>query len=225
MSTNLLPMTHEELWKISPSIIVTLPENGIFVFDSNLLGDHGSASGNKARDSFGAKTGVGVGPTGDCYALATKRNLRIALKRGDINVNVIHFLTYVREHPELDFYLTPVGTGMAGHPTATIANMFYDVAINPEDYKNLLIPRSFVEHFMEIRRFDESLNSHVEKIVKAQPIMDVLDNEKYYIALMNKRAEFGDSGLLEIEHNWINEFRQTEEYARIRDELDALAGE
>lgn len=228
MTTNILPKQKQPepgLWKISPTVIVTLPENGIFVFGSNLLGIHGAGAALKAKQAFRAQQGVGRGPTGDCYAIATKKNPRISLLRGDIEVNVYHFLTYVREHPELDFYLTPVGTGLAGHSMATIANMFYDVAINPEDYPNLLIPRSFVEHFMEIRKFDESLNSHIENAIKAQPIMDILDNEKYYIALMNKLAMYGDSGLLPEEQQWINEFRQTEEYKRIAEELASEAGE
>jgi hypothetical protein len=228
MTTNLIPKAGPpapELWKIAPTIIVTLPQNGIFVFGSNLLGVHGAGAALKAKQAFRAQQGVGQGPTGDCYAIATKKNPRISLLRGDIEVNVIHFLEYVRAHPELDFFLTPVGTGLAGHQVSTIANMFYDVAINPEDYPNLLIPRIFVEHFIEIRRFDESLNSHVEDIIKAQPIMDILDNEKYYLSLMNKRLHYGDTGLLPEEHQWINEYRLTDEYKRIAEELASEAGD
>jgi len=228
MTTNIIPKQKQPepgLWKICPSIIITLPENGIFVFESRLNGEHLAGAALKARLCFGAQMRQGRGRTGDCYALPVKRTRNVYLQREEVQYGVNCFLTYVLCHPELDFHISSMGSTLRGLTTEVMANMFYEVAVGPEDYPNLFIPRDFVEHFMEIRRFDESLNSHVEKIVKAQPIMDVLDNEKYYIALMNKRAEFGDSGLLEIEHNWINEFRQTEEYARIRDELDALAGE
>jgi len=245
MTTNIIPKPEPPkpgLWRIAPTYIVTLPENGIFVFGSNLLGIHGAGAALKAKQAFRAQQGVGRGPTGDCYALPTKRNSRISLLRGDINVNVIHFLTYVREHPELDFYLTPVGPGLAGHSMATIANMFYDVAIFPEDYQNLLIPRSFVEHFMEIRRFDESLNSNVEKIMKfgqrysvhhssltgefeKSHSLDILDNEKYYLMLLNKIKDVGYIGILPQEQQWINEYKETDEYKRIAEELASEAGD
>lgn len=228
MTTNIFPkQKHPEpgLWKISPTVIVTLPENGIFVFESRLNGEHLSGAALKAHQSFGAQMRVGRGRTGDCYALPVKRTRNVYLHPFEVEHEVMWFLEYVTSHPELDFYISSMGTKLRGLTTEAMANMFYIVAVFPEYYQNLHVPKSFVEHFTEIRRFDESCNSHLEEIIKAQPIMDILDNEKYYIALMNKLAMYGDSGLLPEEQQWINEFRQTEEYKRIAEELASEAGE
>ena len=44
----------------------------IFVFGSNLAGRHGAGAALYAARKYGAKYGVGVGRTGDAYALPTK---------------------------------------------------------------------------------------------------------------------------------------------------------
>lgn len=51
---------------------VTPDANTIFVFGSNLKGIHGAGAARTAKNSFGAKDGVGEGLTGDAYALPTK---------------------------------------------------------------------------------------------------------------------------------------------------------
>lgn len=228
MTTNILPKQKQPepgLWKICPSIIITLPENGIFVFESRLNGEHLAGAALKARLSFGAQMRVGRGRTGDCYALPVKRTRNVYLQREEVECEVQCLLHYVLCNPGLDFYIATMGSTLRGLTTEVMANMFLPVAVFPEDYPNLHIPKTFVIHFKELRRFHEACNSHIENIIKAQPIMDVLDNEKYYIALMNKRAEYGDSGLLPEEQQWINEYRETEGYKRIAEELASEAGE
>lgn len=228
MTTNIIPKQKQPepgLWKICPSIIITLPKNGIFVFESRLNGEHLSGAALKARLCFGAQMRQGRGRTGDCYALPVKRTRNVYLQREEVQYGVSCFLTYVLCHPELDFYISSMGSTLRGLTTEVMANMFYEVAVGPEDYPNLFIPRDFVEHFMEIRRFDESLNSHIEQAINMQPIVDILDDEKYYLMLLNKFAQPGCTGLLEEEQKWIYNYQQTDDYKRIRDELDALAGE
>ena len=55
----------------TPNYITTLKNNEIFVFGSNLEGMHGGGAARIAFDKFGAEWGVGVGPTGQCYAIPT----------------------------------------------------------------------------------------------------------------------------------------------------------
>lgn len=234
MTTNLISTPEKPehgLWKIAPLYIVTLPENGIFVFGSNLKGIHGAGAALKAKQSFRAQQGVGHGPTGDCYALPTKSTPYKSLQLREIDNYVDCFLEYVLLHPELEFYLTPIGTGLAGHDAWEIAALFYDVAVHPELYQNLYTPRSFVEYFMEVRKFDEICNSAVVNTNYAQAVMsntvnpmEILNDKRYYVALMSKQQCLGDSGLLPQEQAWINDFRQTKGYKCIAEELDALGG-
>ena len=96
----------------------------IFVFGSNLAGRHGAGAALTARRKYGAVYGVGVGRTGNAYAIPTKdRHLR-PLPLRDIAVSVLVFLTYAADHPDLTFQVTAVGTGLAGYRHADIAPMF-----------------------------------------------------------------------------------------------------
>ena len=57
--------------KKSPSKIDSLGGHEVFVFGSNLAGLHGGGAARHAYNKFGAEWGVGVGMTGQCYAIPT----------------------------------------------------------------------------------------------------------------------------------------------------------
>lgn len=57
--------------RITPTMVTELKEDEIFVFGSNLHGLHGGGAARYAFDHFGAEYGVGVGFTGQCYAIPT----------------------------------------------------------------------------------------------------------------------------------------------------------
>lgn len=105
----------------TPDNIETLEPHEIFVFGSNLLGIHGSGAAKTARLKFGAELGVGEGFTGQCYAFPTLDadsrgglNLR---KRShyDLQRSVDNFIATALRNPNLTFYLTKVGCGLAGY--------------------------------------------------------------------------------------------------------------
>jgi hypothetical protein len=48
----------------TPNEITQLKDNQIFVFGSNLNGDHACGAARLAKDSFGAEMGIGEGLTG-----------------------------------------------------------------------------------------------------------------------------------------------------------------
>ena len=56
---------------ITPNHITHLSSCEVFVFGSNLAGHHYGGAARMAHDKFGAEWGVGVGPTGQCYAIPT----------------------------------------------------------------------------------------------------------------------------------------------------------
>lgn len=98
--------------------------SSIFVFGSNLAGRHGRGAALTAKEQHGACYGVGSGPTGAAYAIPTKdRELR-TLPINTIAHHVSNFIAYAREHPELQFEVTPIGTGLAGYKHTDIAPLF-----------------------------------------------------------------------------------------------------
>jgi hypothetical protein len=107
----------------------------VFVFGSNEKGIHGAGAAKHARLVYEAKTGDGVGPTGNAYAIPTKifpsskkRQLLLSEIQGDVNA----FLAYAREWPEKTFAVSRIGCGLAGYTNAEIAPMFAGAPDNCE---------------------------------------------------------------------------------------------
>lgn len=90
-------------------------KNLVFVFGSNLSGIHGAGAALYAKKHYGAQQGVGVGRTGNSYALPTKDFALKTLTLDAINRHLKDFVDYAAENKEELFLLTPVGTGLAGH--------------------------------------------------------------------------------------------------------------
>ena len=57
--------------RIASNHIVTLQSNEIFVFGSNLAGQHGGGAARLAYQKFGAVWGQGVGLQGQSYGIPT----------------------------------------------------------------------------------------------------------------------------------------------------------
>lgn len=96
----------------------------IFVFGSNLAGRHGKGAALFARTYCGAQYGIGVGRTGNAYAIPTKDEKLRTIPLYIIEQHVQDFLAYAREHPELTFTITRIGCGLAGYTDSQIAPMF-----------------------------------------------------------------------------------------------------
>ena len=96
----------------------------IFVFGSNRAGIHGAGAARTAFREFGAKWEIGEGLTGQSYALPTKdANLQV-LKIEEIKAHVDKFIAFAKEHPELEFFVTRVGCGLAGYTDSDISPLF-----------------------------------------------------------------------------------------------------
>lgn len=113
----------------------------IFVFGSNLAGRHGAGAALYAHQNCGAVYGQGVGRQGNSYAIPTKdKNIR-TLGLGTISDFVEEFLEYARIHPDLQFYITRVGCGLAGYKDTDIAPMFRYSPPNcqlPDEWKKVI---------------------------------------------------------------------------------------
>lgn len=96
----------------------------LFVFGSNKGGRHLGGAARYAAERYGAEHGVGEGETGDCYALPTMNADFVPLTLAEVGDAVDRFLRFASEHPELHFYVTRVGCGIAGFVDAEIGPMF-----------------------------------------------------------------------------------------------------
>ena len=102
----------------------------IFVFGSNLAGRHGKGAALCARKDHGAQYGVGVGRTGNAYAIPTKDAGLRALQLSEIRQSVDDFIAYAAENQALEFEVTRIGCGLAGYTDSQIAPMFKDAPSN-----------------------------------------------------------------------------------------------
>lgn len=119
----------------TPEFIEELQQNEIFVFGSNLDGFHGGGAARVAMRKFGAEWGQGIGLHGQSYAIPTMQGGVETIKP-----YVDEFIAFARIHPELTFYVTRIGCGIAGFTDNEIAPLFRE-AIAVE---NIILPKSFV---------------------------------------------------------------------------------
>ena len=101
------------------------PESGsIFVFGSNLAGLHGLGAALVAKHMYGAEQGTGQGLTGSAYAIPTKDRWLRSRTLYEIKRSIGEFVRFTHEHPNLKFFVTRVGCGLAGYHDADISVMF-----------------------------------------------------------------------------------------------------
>lgn len=111
----------------------------IFVFGSNLAGRHGKGAALTARQDFGAEYGVGMGRTGEAYAIPTKGYKLDVLPIHMIYKYITEFKAYAYRHPELEFFVTRVGCGLAGYKDNEIAPAFINCP------NNCILPKEWNE--------------------------------------------------------------------------------
>lgn len=122
------------------SNIITLPgyyEEGekpargeLFVFGSNLAGRHGKGAAKDALRLYGAVYGQGIGLQGRSYAIPTKDHHLGVLPLMDIRRRIKVFVDFTRNNPQLSFYITRVGCGLAGYKDEEVAPLFKGIQLN-----------------------------------------------------------------------------------------------
>lgn len=120
--------------KIAADRIDILEEHEIFVFGSNLAGRHGGGAARAANMKFGAEWGVGVGLTGQSYAIPTMQGGVETIKP-----YVDEFIRFAQENPRLKFLVTRIGCGIAGFKDEEIAPLFDKAMQVP----NIYLPETF----------------------------------------------------------------------------------
>ncbi|MFA5234143.1 MAG: hypothetical protein WC390_07070 [Sulfurimonas sp.] len=126
--------------KITPENITELKENEIFCFGSNLCGRHGAGAAYTAFSQFNAKYGIGIGFTGQCFALPTKDESLNRLSVLDIKKWVDVLKSEILAMPDNQFLITKIGCGLAGYSVNEIAPLFKDFL----QIENCSLPIDFI---------------------------------------------------------------------------------
>jgi hypothetical protein len=115
---------------IAQKFVVASPDktnpNDIFIFGSNEQGVHGAGAARLAARDFAAEQGVGSGLTGRSYAFPTKNNpsrVTRQLSLEQIEQNMAVLLETVKANPDKRFFMSPVGTGLAGYTPKEISTV------------------------------------------------------------------------------------------------------
>lgn len=119
---------------IASGRIDVLEKDEIFVFGSNLAGHHGGGAARAANMKFGAEWGVGVGLTGQSYAIPTMQGGVETIKP-----YVDEFIEFAKAHADLKFLVTRIGCGIAGFKDEEIAPLFTKALSVP----NIFLPQEF----------------------------------------------------------------------------------
>lgn len=118
----------------TPEKIKKLKSREVFVFGSNLAGHHLGGAALTAWRKFGAKWGYGEGLAGQTYAISTMQG-----GVETIQPYVDIFIEVVKSRPDLHFYVTRIGCGIAGFDDEEIAPLFRDALA----VSNVSLPESF----------------------------------------------------------------------------------
>ena len=120
----------------TPEQITELKPDEIFTFGSNESGLHGGGAAFYAFKHFGAVMGCGVGLRGQSYAIPTMQGGVETIKP-----YVDEFIAFAKDHPELFFFVTRIGCGIAGFKDKEIAPLFAEAV----GIENICLPESFVK--------------------------------------------------------------------------------
>ena len=165
---------------ITPDRITELSMCEIFVFGSNLEGQHHGGAARMAYNKFGAEWGVGVGPTGKCYAIPTMHG-----GVEDIKPYVDDFVEYARNHPNNRFLVTRIGCGIAGFTDEEMAPLFKGVKNLPNvclpiDWRLILDEDEVLDAYVSYS-IPEPPKVKIPKALNENDLMRLCEEYKYII--------------------------------------------
>lgn len=137
--------------RVTSENITSLNDNEIFVFGSNLQGEHVGGAAYFAFKSFGAVMGQGEGLQGRSYAIPSCvrvevngcRHTKPFESATDMTEYVERFSKFASKHKELHFLVTKIGCGIAGLPIDEVAKVF-EVCVPLE---NVSLPIEFWQFY------------------------------------------------------------------------------
>lgn len=129
----------------TPESISKLKSNEIFVFGSNTQGRHGAGAARVAIEKFGAIYGQAEGLQGNSYGLITTNLDPMSSKYPleSIYQNILKLIEFARQNPSLKFYVTKVGTNLAGYSITEIREQFIRCINFITIPYNVVLPKEF----------------------------------------------------------------------------------
>lgn len=131
--------------RFTPNDISELMDNEVFVFGSNVQGEHIGGAAKCAVDKFGAVMGQGFGLQGKSYAIPTCDRVSGITKPiadlNDIKRFVNEFIDTARYYNGNVYYVTKIGCGIAGFKVEEIAPMFKECLV----LDNVFMPKEFFD--------------------------------------------------------------------------------
>ncbi len=184
--------------RCTPSKIVNLRNNQIFVFGTNKYGSQKHGAAGLAAKSFGAKVGVVDGPTGMCYALPT-----LGFSEEELANAVERFEQYVRSHLGYIFLVTAVGCGHAGFDETRVANMFKGLL----GLRNVMLPDIFLKiyrkecnDYFSVAAFENENDSKIAIKDEIDSILQYFDDSVHDVIryLIKNEIPFNQEGGFEL---------------------------
>ena len=144
--------------RFTPEKIESLNKGEVFVFGSNIQGEHVGGAAAFANKVLGAEMGCGFGFSDfACKTYAIPTCIRVwagTLKpfratRPFENVNQIKpfvdaFISDAKHYADKTFYVTKIGCGIAGFKISEIAELFRPCL----DMDNVILPKEFIESLL-----------------------------------------------------------------------------
>lgn len=122
------------------NMITELDPNEVIVVGTNIQGVHGAGAAAYAKEHFGLADGVGFGLCGDTFAVNTMEGVHRFMK------SLKAFVVFAAANPDLTFYMTPVGCGIAGYSHKFVAAELRElIAMNYHDTVNIVLPPEWSE--------------------------------------------------------------------------------
>lgn len=132
--------------RFTPELITHLEPDEIFVFGSNVRGVHGAGAALIAHKKFGARWGLGIGLSGQTYAIPTKYTPHGAKVSGTyLRKRIDNFRLVAQGYREKTFLVTKIGCGLAGFSTEFIGRMFGGMP------SNVILPIEFHEALFGVK--------------------------------------------------------------------------
>jgi hypothetical protein len=126
----------------TPESIQSLKDNEVFVFGTNQFAKHAGGAAMIAAEKFGTLNGIApIGLCGQSYGIITTSFTDQPVSLHFVQLQVEALYEFARLRPELTFYVTKIGTGIAGFPMAEMQDLFFQVHIQKPN--NIILPKEF----------------------------------------------------------------------------------
>lgn len=183
---------------IASGKIDVLEKDEIFVFGSNLAGQHKGGAAKAAHLKFGAEWGVGVGLTGQAYAIPTMQGGVETIKP-----YVDEFIEFAKVHTDLKFLVTRIGCGIAGFKDEEIAPLFkkamsvYNIFL-PKEFYDIIVAPYLAHCFYYGKNVPEDCGAHVGHMYEENWVRFHFDDSDY---LLNETLFYIKEGLGDFHAN------------------------